>query len=168
TALSVSESRNQVFRVPLVDATSQKINTGKYSWSIDKNDSTVVFLKNVTDESQEYTIYFRFPGGSYVPGLKTIAANETVAFDLRQLRDQQIPDQDGNKIPLVTKEGSLSWSARSTKNLVSGQMEGPDNFVMIGRSEEIDTANGLSSTATYGCTCQDSYIDSWIEKQLPN
>ena len=47
-------------------------------------------------------------------------------------------------------------------------MEGPDNLTIIGRSEQFDAANTMSSTGTYGCSCQDSYADSWIEHQLPN
>jgi len=39
---------------------------------------------------------------------------------------------------------------------------------MIGRYEEADLSSGLSSTASYGCGCQPSYVDSWIEKKLPN
>lgn len=102
SALSLSESEDQVFRVPLVDAKAQKINTGKYPWTIDASSSTVVYLKNVTDEPQEYTLYMRFPGGSYVPGLKRVEAGKTVVYDLRQLRDEQTPDQDGHKIPRET------------------------------------------------------------------
>jgi len=168
TALTVSESGNQVLRVPLVDAQSQKINTGKYPWSIERNSSSVVYLKNVTDEAQEYSMYLRFPDGAYVPRSRRVEAGQTVTIDPTVLRDQQIPDEDGKTIPRTVKQGYLSWSANSTKNLAPGQMERPDNQVIIGRAENVDITNGMSFTGTYGCGCQDSYDDSRIEHQLPN
>jgi hypothetical protein len=166
TALSITESENQVFRVPLVDAKSLKINTGKYPWSIEKSASTVIYLKNVTDETQEYSMYLRFPGGEYVPPLQRVEAGQTVLIDPKKIRDQQMSDEYRNKIPLTVKDGYFSWSAHSTKNLVVGEMEKPENQVIIGRSESVDIKNGMSSTGTYGCNCQDSYEDSRIEHQL--
>jgi len=168
SALSMTSDGNQVFRVPLVDVKSQTSSTGKYPWAIDDNSSTVVYIKNATDEPQEYVISITYPGGAYTPGLKTVPAKETVIFDLRKLRDDQVPDDDGKKLPNTASNGHVYWSARGAKNLTSGMMAGPDNKVMIGRAEQVDIVNGLSTTASCSCGCQGSYADSWIEQQLPD
>jgi hypothetical protein len=91
SALSVSRSGNQVFRVPLVDASSLMGSAGTYPWSIDATSSSFVYIKNITDIPQRYSMSIGFEKGSYHLGLKTIAPGETVVFDLRKLRDEQIP-----------------------------------------------------------------------------
>lgn len=170
SAMSVSESGNQVFRVPLVDAAgkSEPTNSGKYHLTIDRDSSSLVYLKNVTNEPQVFTMFIEYSGGSYVPGLKKVEAGRTLVYDLKQLRDDEVPDEDGNKLPLNVRKGYLSWSAHSTKNLTTGQMELPENHVMIGRFEQADTALGISSTSSYGCGCQPSWVDSWLEWKFPN
>jgi hypothetical protein len=132
--------------------------------TIDRTSSSLVYLKNVTDETQLFTMSIEFPGGNYVAGLRSVIAGRTLVYDLKQLRDDQVPDEDGKKLPRDVTKGYLSWSARSTKNLVSGQMEGSENHVMIGRYEVADMGAGISSTGSYGCGCQPSYTDSWMEK----
>jgi len=170
SAMSVSEDTNQVFRVPLIDAAGKThpTNSGKYHLTIARNTSTLVYLKNVTNETQEFNVSIEIPGGSYVPGLKKIEPGRTLIYDLRELRDNQVPDEDGNKLPRNVESGYLSWSAHAAKNLQSGEMEQPVNHVMIGRVEQTDTAAGMSSTSSYGCGCQPSYADSWVERQMPN
>jgi hypothetical protein len=56
SAFSVSRSGNQVFRVPLWDIAAQRSATGGYPWYIDGNSSTIVYIKNVTAELQQYRI----------------------------------------------------------------------------------------------------------------
>ncbi len=170
SALSVSEGGNHVFRVPLVNAASRSnpSNSGKYHLKIDRDVSNLVYLKNVTDKPQWFTMSIEYPGGLYVPGMKKIEAGRTLIYDLKQLRDEQLPDEDGNTLPRNVRKGYLSWSARSADDLISGEMERGDNRVMIGRSEYADMVAGLSSTSSYGCACQPSYLDSWIEQRLPN
>lgn len=167
SALSVSESGNHVFRVPLVDVQSQPSNTGKYHLKTNGGSSTVVYLKNATTEEQQYTLYISYPGGFYVQGVKKVEAGRVLVYDLRKLRNERVPDQDGNTIPAGVTEGYLNWSAQSVKNLLPGQMEGPEHHVMMGRAEQIDTTSGMSSTSTYGCMCSDSYAESWQERQEP-
>ncbi len=168
SALSVSASANQVFRVPLIDVKSQPNNTGQYPLTINQNSSTVVYLKNTTSESQKYVLEVTYPGGAYVQGLKELEAGRTLTFDFQKLRDEQTPDANGNKIPLSVTDGYMSWSAHSTKHTIPGQMQSPDEQVMLGRSESADISKGISSTATYGCNCPDSFAESWIEHRLPN
>lgn len=167
SALSVSESGNHVFRVPLIDVKAEASNTGKYVLRIGDDSSTVVYLKNATTETQKYTLQIAYPGGTYVQGLKGVAAGSTILVDLKSLRDAQVPDQNGNLIPLNVTEGYLDWSARATKYTQSGAMLAPQDRVMIGRSESTDVKHATSWTATYGCSCMPSFMQGWIEYKKP-
>lgn len=151
SAFSVSRSGNQVFRVPLWDIAAQRSATGGYPWYIEGDSSTIVYIKNVTDEPQQYTLQLRYDSGVYSVGLKTVEPRQTVALDVRALRDQQIPDERGHAIPLGAESGQINWSLR-----------GPRNQVLIGRSEQADIARGTSSN--YACMncCPDSFSGGWV------
>ncbi|MGI8835772.1 MAG: hypothetical protein ACR2H4_03940 [Pyrinomonadaceae bacterium] len=148
SALSVSSSGNQVFRVPLVDAKAQSSSTGKYPWSIEDSASTFVYLKNTTDHPQKYQLQINYEGGAYALGIKTIEAGQTMALDLRALRDNQVPDESGHTIPLKATQGQVFWS-----------VDGRENLVLIGRAEQVDVAHGLSSTSACELCCPPSFFD---------
>lgn len=151
-AFSVSESGEHVFRVPLWDIVAQRSATGGYPWYIEGDSSTVVYIKNVTDEDRQYTLQLRYDGGVYALGVQNIAAHHTAVFDIRALRDQQVPDADGKTLPLDAKSGQVNWS-----------MRGSQNQVLIGRSEQVDLAKGVSSN--YACLncCPDSFSSGWVD-----
>jgi hypothetical protein len=136
TAFSVGGS--QLFRVPMWDVQAQRSGTGGYPWRIEDNSSTYVYLKNTTSLPQEYTFQLSFEGGFYVLGAKSLEPRQTIAMDIRALRDDQVPDVNGNTIPLDAKRGKIAWSVL-----------GPDGLAVIGRSEQADVVNGVSSS--YAC-----------------
>jgi len=151
SALSVSQTNNQVFRVPLRDAGGQS-STGTYPWSLDGGSSAVVYIKNTTGEARDYTMDLQFSGGTYVFGIKTIAAYQTVAVDIRSLRTSQVPDINGHTIPLNATSGKAYWS-----------QHGPPQQALIGRVEQVDLAGGLSMTAACGRCCPDSFSALFID-----
>lgn len=150
SALSYSNDRNQVFRVPLRDAQVQASSTGTYPWSIGSTTSTMVYLKNVTNSPKQFGLSVRFAGGNYVLEEKTILAGQSISFDLRSLRDNQIPDGNGNVIPLNITNGQAHWSARGASK------------PMIGRAEQPDITNGMSMTSACGIYCPDSFLYAWM------
>jgi hypothetical protein len=152
SAFSVSRSGNQVFRVPLWDIAAQRSATGGYPWYIEGDSTTVVYIKNVTDQPQQYNLQLRYDGGVYALGLKTVEAGQTVMHDIRALRDQQVPDASGHTLPPDASSGQVNWS-----------MRGPRNQVLIGRSEQVDVARGVSSN--YACMncCPDSFAGGWVD-----
>ncbi|HXG67138.1 MAG TPA: Ig-like domain-containing protein [Blastocatellia bacterium] len=153
-AVSVSRSGNQVFRVPLVDPAAQQSSTGGYPWYIDETSSTVVYVKNVTDQPQQYVMELSYPGGAYTLGLRTVAAGQTAAVDIRQLRDSQVADEHGQVIPKEAASGQVHWSLR-----------GAEELVLIGRAEQADLARGLSSSYACQNCCGDSFYQGSC---LPN
>jgi hypothetical protein len=152
SALSVSQSGRQVFRVPLLDPAALPSSTGGYPWSIVDNWATVVYIKNVTDQPQRYILQLTFAGGVYAPGLRTVEAGQTVALDVRALRDHQVPDEQGRTIPRKATRGQVAWS-----------VVGADYLVLIGRAEQADVIGGLSSS--YACVdcCPASFYDGWCD-----
>ena len=152
SAFSVSQSGEHVFRVPLWDIVAQRSATGGYPWYIDENSSTVVYIKNVTDEERQYTLQLRYDGGIYALGVQTIRPHHTVVFDIRALRDQQVPDADGRTLPLDANSGQVNWS-----------MRGAQNQVLIGRSEQVDLVKGVSSNYACQNCCPDSFDSGWVD-----
>jgi hypothetical protein len=152
SAQSVSSDGNQVFRLPLVDADAQPSSTGGYPWFINGSSSTVVYLTNVTDEPQQYVLQLNFQGGVYAPGLKTVAPHQTAVLDIRALRDGQVKDEHNQTIPPDATHGQVQWS-----------IEGPENLTLIGRAEQGDSLNGMSSS--YACVncCPPSCVETWID-----
>ena len=152
TALSVGGT--QVFRVPMWDVYAQKSATGGYPWRIEGSSSTIVYIKNAEAHQQHYYFQLRYPGGLYSLGIKPIEAGQTVEFDVAKLRDEQIPDAKGRVIPLDATAGQIHW----TKT-------GAEAGMLIGRSEQVDLDQGVSSN--YACVncCPDNAVNPRI---VPN
>lgn len=151
-AQSVSKSANQVFQVPLWDIAAQRSSTGGYPWSADGDTTTIVYIKNTTDRHQEYVLQLNFPGGVYAPGLKTVEAGQTVTLDVRQLRDNRVPDANGKTIPMHATSGQIMWSQRSAGNLS-----------LIGRSERVDINKGISNSYACQNPCPNTYYSGWLD-----
>lgn len=152
SAGSVSDNRNQVFRVPMWDVPAQRNGTGGYPWFIEDSSSTTVFIKNVTDKKQNYTFELSFEGGVYSTGVKSVEAGQVVNIDIRSLRDAQTPDEKGRTIPLDASRGKVMWSVR-----------GSDPLALLGRSEQVDLVKGVSSSYACFYCCPNSFYTSWLE-----
>lgn len=148
TALSVGRGGDQVFRVPLWDIHAQRSSTGGYPWFIDGASSTTVYIKNTAVHPQQYFLQLRHSAGVYSVGVKTIDGGQTATYDLRRLRDEQVADAQGEVIPPDAAGGQLHWSK-----------VGPEEGVLIGRSEQADVGSGVSSN--YACLncCDDNPTD---------
>lgn len=72
-------------------------------------------------------------------------------FDLRKLRDRQMPDAQGRVLPLEATHGQVHWS-----------IEGDENLRLIGRAEQMDAVRGMSMTSSCMECCPDSWYSFWI------
>lgn len=152
SVFSVSDSGNQVFRMPIWDVAAQRSATGGYPWYVEGDSSTVVYIKNTTDTQRKFRLYLMYEGGAYLYPLTTVAPHQTHTIDMRSLRDDQVPDASGNTIPLVITRGQIQWS-----------MTGGEDRVLIGRSEQVDLRKSISSN--YSCIncCGNSFYDGWVD-----
>jgi hypothetical protein len=82
SAYSVSKSGNQTFRVLLVDPASHHSSAGTYPWSITPDSSTVVYIKNTTNEPQDFIMTIRYGTvtDGYSPAVQTVAPGQTQAI----------------------------------------------------------------------------------------
>lgn len=145
---TVSNNRNQVFRVPMWDPLAQRSPTGGYPWRIEGTSQTETYIKNITDQEQDYVAFLVWEnGGKYMIGLKPIAAQETVRIDVKKLRDEQIPDEQGRTIPLYVSSGQLQWTLHRKDNLPDDDVRA--SLALIGRSEQVDLTKGIVNN--YAC-----------------
>ncbi len=151
SATSVSQSGNHVFGLPLKDPQGGMSSTGGYPWFINGSASTIVFVKNVTGEPQDFMIDVVYPGGRWGSQTRTLAPNQTFMLDVRKLRDSQEKSSGGIVIPPNASSGHISWSVRGNKNKT-----------LIGRAQTVDFSNGMAST--YECQCVCGW--SWGRSQL--
>lgn len=159
SAQSVGPGLDQVFRVPMYDPYAQVSSTGGYPFRIEGTSTTYAFVKNTTNVEKEYVTYMIWPnGGEYMIGLRTIAPGQTVQIDVKKLRDEQIQDERGNTIPLNISEGQIRWTIRHEEFREDQPLK---KFELVGRSEQVDTANKTSSS--YACqNCCEKRANGYI------
>lgn len=146
-ALSVSRNDNHVFQVPLFDPERMASSAGGYPWKADGDYTTMLYIKNETDQPQKYTAVLTYEGGNYAVGVKDIKPHQLVAIDFRALRDNQTPDAKGNTIPLNIEGGEIAWSSH-----------GKTNKALSGRSHQSSISEGVSSTYDCRNCCPNSDI----------
>jgi hypothetical protein len=150
SAYSGSASGNHVFVLPLKDPQIGLSSTGGYPWFIKGSSSTIVFIKNTTNEPQKFTLDIVYPGGKWGSDLKTIDPNQTFKLDVREVRDSQMKGSEGNAMPPDATAGHIAWSVRGKGR----------NKTLIGRAQTVDIANGLVSTYECQFCCPTNYYDS--------
>ena len=155
-AHSMSSDGNQVYRVPMWDPLAQRSPTGGYPWFIEGSSSTTIYIKNITHREQTYMAHLVYPGGAYVFGVQTVKGGQTVEIDPRALRDNQVPDEEGRTIPLDVSRGQIKWSLKPTRK--SSTTDAEESLALIGRSEQIDTVQGISSNYSCQSCCTDGFL----------
>lgn len=161
-AHSVSDNHNQVFRVPMWDPLGQRSPTGGYPWRIEGSSQTETYIKNITDQEEDYVAFLLWEnGGIYMIGRKPIAGHETVHIDVKKLRDEQIPDERGRTIPLSVSSGQLQWTLRRADKLDDEDVRA--NLALIGRSEQVDITKGIVNNYSCQNCCQGNFVAGYIE-----
>ncbi|HEX8266974.1 MAG TPA: hypothetical protein VF596_16350 [Pyrinomonadaceae bacterium] len=159
---SESASRNQVFRVPMWDPLGQRTATGGYPWQIEGTSTTKAYLKNITDRPQKYVAFFNWEnGGMYMIGEKTLEAHQTIEIDVKDLRDRQVPDFKERTIPLSLSRGQIQW-ALNQEDEAAANGDTLTMLAVLGRSEQIDLAKGISSNYACQNCCLGNYRGSEI------
>jgi hypothetical protein len=149
SATSVSQSGNHVFALPMKDPQGGMSSTGGYSWFINGSSSTVVFIKNTTNEPQQFHLDIVYPGGRWGSNLRTLTPGQTFALDIRAVRDYNEKGAGGNTIPLDATVGHVSWSAYNNSNKP-----------LIGRAQTVDFTKGMASTYECQCPCNASFANA--------
>jgi len=91
----------------------------------------------------EFVVQINYPGGPYLLDPRHLRAGETEVFDLRKIRDEQIPDRNGHTIPLSVEGGQFRWF-----------IHGAGSGRLIGRAEMLSQSQKVSSSYSCNDPCQ--------------
>lgn len=135
---SMDETGDFVFDTPLKDPLAGMFRvSGNYPWRLDGDYNTVVHLKNTTNKEVYAVAQLRYEGGDYNPDKIKLAPYQTVALDIKKLRDGQAKDIRGGVMPPEVTSGQILWYEQTLDSL-------------IGRAELFTIADGLSSSFSCG------------------
>lgn len=135
----VEMSSGATYDVPLRDSGLNRNNSGAYPWRIDGDFTSVVSVTNVGDSPSNFVAEIRYPGGKYLISPRELAVGETDFFDIKKIRDQQVPDANGDLLPRSVTSGQFRWRRSPS----------PGTPHMIGRSAVSSISQGIS--ASYSC-----------------
>ena len=115
------------------------MNGGAYPWRIDGDFTTVASVTNVGATTSRFVAQIYYPGGTYLLAPRELVVGETAFFDLKQIRDLQVPDANGAVLPRSVSMGQFRWHWYPSPNAPH----------MIGRAAMLSASQGIS--ASYSC-----------------
>ncbi|HEX8072500.1 MAG TPA: hypothetical protein VF546_21310 [Pyrinomonadaceae bacterium] len=140
------------YDAPLRDSGPNRNNSGAYPWRIDGDFASVVSITNVGSAPSHFIAALFYDGGKYLFGPRAVAVGETALFDLKKIRDERVPDANGDLLPAKVASGQFRWH----------WYPGPDTPHLIGRSSVVSAAQGVS--ASYSCVgnCESRGPEYWF------
>jgi hypothetical protein len=111
---SVDTKNNYVFQVPPRAVGESASKTLSY-WSTANGDDTMVTVWNPADESQDYIFTLLYAGGRHRTPIH-LSGRATQSFNISEIIQSQVPDPEGNVIPLTVHEGSARISGSQADN----------------------------------------------------
>jgi RimJ/RimL family protein N-acetyltransferase len=140
----IDDRTGMSYDVPLRDSGGPRNLSGAYPWRLDGDVSTVVSITNAALTEAQFVVQINYPGGPYLLDPQKLTAGDTKTFNLRKIRDQQIPDRNGHTIPKSVQGGQFRWFIHSGGHL-------------IGRAEMLSVARGISGSYSCGTPCPPHY-----------
>ena len=111
---SVDQSNTYVFEVG-PQALGESMSKSLSYWSTGKGDDTMITVWNPADEAQDFVFTLFFSGGSYKYSVP-LGPRATRTFNISDIVMSQIPDADGNTIPMGIHEGSALISGSQAEH----------------------------------------------------
>jgi hypothetical protein len=106
---SVDHRQDLVVDAPVENEGDGWAGSGANPWHLDKNTEAILFLADESDEPARIGFSVGANGVGYFLTSLELAPHETRAINLRALRDAQIPDFKGNRIPADAADGGVNW-----------------------------------------------------------
>ncbi|HOM99433.1 MAG TPA: hypothetical protein PLM33_04180 [Acidobacteriota bacterium] len=147
---AMSWDQEEVYRVPLVDP-QRKAAAGVYPWTLAQGTQSRIYLTNVTEQVQQFTLWLGWEGGQYVVEAPELEAGQTYVLDVGELLDRGEPDVHGNVVPAEVEAGQAHWSVL-----------GPDAHAMVGRVEFVSADASLAATMACSNCCPDSLGSAYV------
>jgi hypothetical protein len=129
--LSVAESSGLVVETAMHSFPPGANLSGSDPWWIDEETASILYVQNLGNQEAgfvpviHYSRHGEHPGYGghsderYVVGLTRVRPGETVAIDVRALRDSQTPDVEGRVLPPDIRSGQIHWLRRHGPALVA-------------------------------------------------
>ncbi len=144
--LSVDDSGNMVAEVPLRSLGPKKKLNGSNPFYLAGDYSSITYIKNIGDKVSHVLAYIDHAGGNYMIGLNEIKPGETLAIDIRKLRDDQVKDQNGNTLPTDLLTGHINWRIH-------------DGAQVVGRTSVMSLNSAIAENRSCGsCTCSPTQV----------
>lgn len=144
-------------------------------WSVGGGDDTMVTLWNAADEAQDLIFRLMFEGGHYDFPIH-LGARATQVFNISEIVHSQLPDVEGNVIPMGITEGSAELMG--TQGEVDSMLVAMDAGIYNVRKAtcgtySCETCNGVtdayvspsSFTIAVGDTTQLTFTETWNSGQ---
>lgn len=148
----VDANTRLTYDVPLRDSGGPRNSTGAYPWRLDGDVSTIVSITNVSPVGSQFVVQINYPGGPYLLDPQNLAAGATETFNLRKIRDQQIPDRNGHTIPRSTEGGQFRWFIHGGGHL-------------LGRAEMLSVSRGISSSYSCNTPCPPRFDRGFVDPE---
>jgi hypothetical protein len=143
---SVDQSDTYVFEV-VPRSVKESASKNLSYWSTANGEDTMVTLWNPADEAQDFVFTILFSGGRYSLPVH-LDPRATRTLNLSEVIESQIPDSQGNVIPLSVQEGSAK---------ISGTQGGNEHILV---SMDAGTYNVRKATCRWMCSNCDGAV-SW-------
>lgn len=92
---------------------------GSYPFRLDGSYNTTLYLKNFTPEEVWAIVQIRIDGGmNYQPERVRIAPFQTIALDVKQIRDTEIKDMKNVRMPKAGLYGKVMWYEQKLGSLI--------------------------------------------------
>jgi hypothetical protein len=149
---SADQSGDFAFDVPIKDPLAETLRvSGSYPWRLDNGFTTVLHLKNTINQPVFALVQVRYNGGSYNLERLPLQPYQTIAVDIRALRDGQQKDIRDSVMPGDVEGGQVGWFEETVGSL-------------IGRAEMRNVAGGAASSFSCGdaCPCPPATSNSFL------
>src|SRR6266568_2760478 len=113
-------------------------------WSTANGDDTMVTIWNPADEAQDFVFRLIFSGGHYSLSIP-LGPRATRSFNISEIIQNQLPDAEGNIIPVTVHEGSATL----------GRSHGDVEHILV--AMDSGTYNVLKATCGSSCVYCDGY-----------
>ncbi|HZT70901.1 MAG TPA: Ig-like domain-containing protein [Terriglobia bacterium] len=146
---SVDQKNTYVFQVAPFAASESAGRSISY-WSTGNGDDTMVTLWNPADEAQDFLFTLMYSGGHYAYPVH-LDPRATRMFNISEVIRSQIPDGEGNVVPLSVHEGSAALTGAKSRA----------EHILV--SMEEGTYNVQKATCGVSCVTCNGGVAAWID-----
>jgi len=143
---SADQTGDYSFEVPIKDPADPSLMIESiYPWTIENGTDTVLHLKNTTDKNVNASGVLMFSDGrTYNLSRIALEPHQSIAIDMRKLKDSKQPDLLKQPFPAEEGHGLVSWHQVIPAT-------------MIGRAEQTNMKDGIARSFSCASGCCDYY-----------